>query len=223
MGQQRKGVGKGGAETCGRLAYLPIGDALGRYGLGHRLVPAAVLPELVALANVPSAAGGVPHHHVGHTHHLVHATLGDDAKLDAAVLAELVLQEIRRRWPMYDHSRRRADGNAFDVRGLLPPALCDRPDAPWVFDFVRRLCVALDLEPATSLAELLLLAHVPRRRSVRCKAKPQHVVGVVVLLVCGSPVQRAAGACVLAKLVLVDLHLVDLGRAAREQNTKKRG
>ena len=186
----------------GAVPHLPVGDALGRDRLRHRLVPPAVLPELVALADVPRPARGVPHHHVRHAHHLVDAALGDDAELDAAVLAELVLQQVGRRRPVDDHARRRAHRDALDVGRLLPPPLRHRPHRPRVLDLVRRLRVALDLQPAARLPELLLLSHIPRRRSVRSEAEPEHVVGIIVLLVRRPPVQGAARARVLAKLVL---------------------
>ena len=102
----------------------------------------------------------------------------------------------------YDDARRRGHRNALDLGGLLPPPLRDGPHGPRILDFVRRLRVALHLQPTARLAELLLLAHIPRGRAVGCEAEPEHVVRVVVLFVCRPAVQRAACARVLAELVL---------------------
>ena len=89
-----------------------------------------------------------------------------------------------------------------DVGRLLPAALGDGPHRPRVLDLVRRLRVRLDLQPPASLAKLLLLADVPRGRAVGGEAEPEHVVGVVVLLICRPAMQRAAGSRVFSELVL---------------------
>ena len=47
------------------------------------------------------------------------------------------------------------------------------------------------------------------------------MVCVVVLLISRAAVKSAAGARVLPKLVLVNLHLVDLRRRTREEDTEK--
>ena len=186
----------------GAVPHLPVGDPLGRDGLADGLVPAAVLAELIALPDVPRPARGVPHHHVRHPHHLIDASFGDHAQLHPSILSQLVLQEVGGRRAVNDDARRRRDGDALDVGRLLPPPLRHRPHRPRVLDFVRRLRVRLDLQPAARLPELLLLSHIPSRRSVGSEAEPEHVVGIIVLLVRRPPVQGAARARVLAKLVL---------------------
>eukprot|EP00966_Prymnesium_polylepis_P278416 6433005-Prymnesium_polylepis.1 len=202
---------------CVAAARLPVRDALGRDGLRDGLVPTAVLPQLVALADVPRAARRVPHHHVGHANHLVNATFRDHAQLHAAVLAELVLEQVVGRGAVDDDARRRRHGDALDIARLLPPLLCATPHGPCALDVLRQLGVGLDLQPAARLAKLLLLTDVPRRLVVRGVREPQHVVRVVVLLVRRSAIELSAGAHILAELVLMDGDVVHERRLARDQ------
>mmetsp|Transcript_21066 Transcript_21066/g.45214 ORF Transcript_21066/g.45214 Transcript_21066/m.45214 type:complete len:568 (-) Transcript_21066:198-1901(-) len=198
---------------------LPVGDPLGRDGLAHRLVPAPVLTQLVALADVPRASRCVPHHHIGHTHHLIDAALRHHAQLHAPVLAELVLEQLVGGRAVDVHARRRAHCDALDVAPFLPNLLRRNPNAPHASDLSGGRGVAFHLKPTARLPKLLTSAHIPRR-PIQRNRKPKHMVRVVVLKVGRPVVHRATRANVLAQLVLVDLYAVELyGLASNKHAT----
>mmetsp|Transcript_18901 Transcript_18901/g.45322 ORF Transcript_18901/g.45322 Transcript_18901/m.45322 type:complete len:810 (-) Transcript_18901:52-2481(-) len=202
------------------VPHLPVGDAFGRDGFGDCLVPPAVLPKLVTLADVPRAAGRVPHHDVRHAHHLIDAALRDHAQLHAAVLAQLILEKVVRRGAMDDHASCRRDGDALDVARLLPLLLRAAPHRPMPLDVLREQRVRPHLQPPPRLSILFLLADIPRRLVIIIRIRePHHVVGVVVLLVRRPSVFLAAGADVLPQLILVDGHVVDEWRLPGDEDT----
>mmetsp|Transcript_1094 Transcript_1094/g.2502 ORF Transcript_1094/g.2502 Transcript_1094/m.2502 type:complete len:209 (-) Transcript_1094:188-814(-) len=131
--------------AVGAVPHLPVGDALRRNGFAHGLVPAAVLAELVALADIPCAARRVPHHDVGHSNHLVDASLRHNAQLHAPILAELILQELVGRRAVNVHAGRGTHCNALDVAALPPYLLRRDPDTPSAGDLCRRRRVAFHL------------------------------------------------------------------------------
>ena len=125
-----------------------------------------------------------------------------------------MLGQVLRGPAAHDDTSGRRHRNALDLAGFFPPPLRHGPDRPWVFDLVGGLRIALDLQPAARLAELFFLAHIPRRRPIRREAEPEHVVGIVVFLVCRPPMKGATRAGVLAEFILVR-------RGARGERAKR--
>lgn len=135
-----------------------------------------------------------------------------------------MLGQVLRGPAAHDDTSGRRHRNALDLAGFFPPPLRHGPDRPWVFNLVGGLRIALDLQPAARLAEFFFLAHIPRRRPIGREAEPEHVVGVVVLFVCGPSVKSATRAGVLAEFILVRRGAVrEIAKAGGERTKARAG